>query len=216
MYLNKINVNPHYSECITSSDGNKISQLGNKTTSIKNSMETLFIGNEKKRKQNINKICGELIQRISTKTKNGEYERVEANKLNDGGRISTSLTHKTLANGVTKLFHAIKNELINQKDKSLSILVGHADKSVNIMLATLYQVYQQADKHIQKNINLGNNSLLKSQIPDFVSKEFTIQNDNLMIKNHDIMTVLEDIYKKHQGEIELLKRNASDKINSKL
>ncbi|MCV5246661.1 hypothetical protein OFC58_39295, partial [Escherichia coli] len=78
------------------------------------STETFFVGSEAKRQQNINKICGELILRISTKIKDDEYEILDAKKLNNRGRISAKLTHKILTNEVAKLVCLIKNELLNQ------------------------------------------------------------------------------------------------------
>lgn len=216
MDINSINVTRGIFERITSSIGNKFSQLVNIVVSIKNSAETLFVGSEAKRQQNINKTCGEFILRISTKTKNDEYEKLDAKKLNDSGCISTKLTHKTLTNDVTKLFSSIKNELLNQTKKSLSANEGHSDKSVNIMLATLYQVYQQANEHFQKNINPGHNDLLKSQIFELINNNFTIKSDCETTQNDNIIALLKNINEKYQGEIELLKRNVADKINHKL
>ncbi|MBI6215672.1 hypothetical protein JEP64_03580 [Proteus vulgaris] len=216
MEINSINVTRGIYERITSSIENKFSQLANIVVSIKNSAETLFVGSEAKRQQNINKTCGEFIQRISTKTKNDEYEKLDAKKLNDSGCISTKLTHKTLTNDVTKLFSSIKNELLNQTKKSLSVNEGHSDKSVNIMLATLYQVYQQANEHFQKNINPGHNDLLKSQIFELINNNFTIKSDCETTQNDNIIALLKNINEKYQGEIELLKRNVADKINHKL
>ncbi|MBI6544589.1 hypothetical protein JEO90_14290 [Proteus vulgaris] len=216
MEINSINVTRGIYERITSSIENKFSQLANIVVSIKNSAETLFVGSEAKRQQNINKTCGEFIQRISTKTKKDEYEKLDAKKLNDSGCISTKLTHKTLTNDVTKLFSSIKNELLNQTKKSLSANEGHSDKSVNIMLATLYQVYQQANEHFQKNINPGHNDLLKSQIFELINNNFTIKSDCETTQNDNIIALLKNINEKYQGEIELLKRNVADKINHKL
>lgn len=203
-------------ERITSSIGNKFSQLANIVASIKNSTETFFVGSEAKRQQNINKICGELILRISTKIKDDEYEILDAKKLNNIGRISAKLTHKILTNEVAELVCLIKNELLNQADNFLSITEGHPDKSVNIMLATLYQVDQQVDEDIKSNTNFGYGSLLKLQISEVINNKFIIQNNNPMMKKHDMITLLKDINKRYQEEIELLKKNASDKINSKL
>lgn len=216
MEIDSKNITRGVFERITSSIGNKFSQLANVVAAIKNSTETFFVGSEAKRQQNINKTCGEFIQRISTKTKNDEYERLDAKTLNDSGRISSRLTHKELTNDVTKLFCSIKNELSNQTDKSLSLTEGHPDKSVNIMLATLYQVYQQANEHFQKNINPGHNDLLKSQIFELINNNFILESDCKTTQNDNVIALLKNINEKYQGELEPLKRNATDKINSKL
>ncbi|WP_193014524.1 MULTISPECIES: hypothetical protein [Gammaproteobacteria] len=204
------------SERITIGVENKCSQLANVVAAIKNSTETFFMGSEAKRQQNTNKTCGELIQRISSQTKNYEYEVLDVKKLNGSGCISTRFTHKTLTNDVTKLFCSIKNELLNQTHKTLSCTHGHPDKSVNIILATLYQVYQQADKFIQKNINPGHNDLLKSQIFELISNNFIIESDRQMTQNDNVIELLKNINKNHKDTLHSQKEISKEKIEYKI
>lgn len=195
---------------------NKCSQLVNLVAAIKNSAETFFSGNETKKQQNTRKTCGELIQRISTQSKNHNYEVLDIKKMNKNEHISTRFTHKTLSKGVTELFGSIKNELLNQTDKKLSLTQGHLDKSVNLMLATLYQVYQQADKFIQKNINPGHNDLLKSQILELINNNFVIESTGKTTQNDDSIELLKNINEKYKDVLNSYKKTSKEKIEHKI
>ncbi|CRL58913.1 hypothetical protein [Proteus penneri] len=204
---------------IISSIEKKYSQLANVITALKNSTQTFFVGSETKRQQNINKICGEFIYRISTQTKNNEDERLNVTKLNDSGsgsgRISTRLTHKTLTKDVNNLFNLIQSELLNQPDKNLSITEGHSDNSVNIMLAILYQVYQQADKYTKNDINYTNNSALKFQILGLINN-LIIKSNSESTENGNAMTLLKNMNEKYKNELDLQIEKMKEKIEYKI
>lgn len=188
----------------------KYSQLADVITGLKNSTQTFFVGSEAKRQQNINKICGEFICRISTQTENNEDERLNVTKLNDSGsgRISTRLTHKTLTKDVNNLFNLIQSELLNQPDKNLSITEGYSDNSVNIMLATLYQLYQQAD-------NYTNNSSLKFQILELINN-LIIKNNSEATENDNAIKLLKNMNEKYKNELELQIEKMKEKIEYKI
>ncbi|MBJ2116298.1 MULTISPECIES: hypothetical protein [Proteus] len=202
---------------IISSIEKKYSQLANVITALKNSTQTFFVGSETKRQQNINKICGEFIYLISTQTKNNEDERLNVTKLNDSGsgRISTRLTHKTLTKDVNNLFNLIQSELLNQPDKNLSITEGYSDNSVNIMLATLYQLYQQADKYTQDDINYTNNSSLKFQILGLINN-LIIKSNSESTENGKAMTLLKNMNEKYKNELDLQIEKMKEKIKYKV
>ncbi|WP_311748767.1 hypothetical protein [Proteus penneri] len=202
---------------IISSIEKKYSQLANVITALKNSTQTFFVGSETKRQQNINKICGEFIYLISTQTKNNEDERLNVTKLNDSGsgRISTRLTHKTLTKDVNNLFNLIQIELLNQPDKNLSITEGYSDNSVNIMLATLYQLYQQADKYTQDDINYTNNSSLKFQILGLINN-LIIKSNSESTENGKAMTLLKNMNEKYKNELDLQIEKMKEKIKYKV
>ncbi|EEG83488.1 hypothetical protein PROPEN_04256 [Proteus penneri ATCC 35198] len=124
--------------------------------------------------------------------------------MNDSGsgRISTRLTHKTLTKDVNNLFNLIQSELLNQPDKNLSITEGYSDNSVNIMLATLYQLYQQADKYTQDDINYTNNSSLKFQILGLINN-LIIKSNSESTENGKAMTLLKNMNEKYKNELDL-------------
>ncbi|MBJ2108189.1 hypothetical protein [Proteus terrae] len=203
-------------EHITIDVENKCSQLANLVATLKNSVATFFTGSETKRQQNTKKICGELIQRISTQKKDHGYEVLDIKKMNDNKHISTRFTHKTLDNTVTELFCSVKNELLNQTDKKLSLTKGHSDESVNIMLAALYQIYEQADKFLQKNINFGYNSLLKTRIFELIINNFIIENIEGATQNDKLIELLKNMHDIYKYELNSYKEISKEKIEYKI
>ena len=157
-----------------------------------------------------------MIQRISTQKKDHGYEVLDIKKMNDNKHISTRFTHKTLDNTVTELFCSVKNELLNQTDKKLSLTKGHSDESVNIMLAALYQIYEQADKFLQKNINFGHNSLLKTRIFELIINNFIIENIEGATQNDKLIELLKNMHDIYKYELNSYKEISKEKIEYKI
>lgn len=200
---------------------NNNSTLANIITSVKNSIKTFFVGSEMRKRENIHKICAEFIIRISTTKIYDEAEILDATKLNANAKISARVTHGMLSKNINKLFNLIKKEMSNQKDKSLSPIDGHADKSVNIMLASLYKAYEKTELSVNDNIKTKNNAVLKSQIEEIITENFKIkrtfifnqENDSEKIDKEMVMPLLKEISQKYETELEKLTQNANNKID---
>lgn len=200
---------------------NNNSTLANMIASVKNSIKTFFVGSEMRKRENIHKICAEFITRISTTKIYNEAEILDENKLNSSAKISARVTHKILSKNINKLFNLIKKEMLNQNDKSLSPIDGHADQSVNIMLAALYRAYEKTEPSMSNNIGSTNNAVLKSQIEEIITENFTIkkmsvsnqQNDFEKIDKENVMPLLKKISQKYEKELEELTQNATNKID---
>lgn len=209
-------------ERITSRIENKFCQLADSLTSIKNSAKTLLLGSEDRKKENINWICAKFIYRISVPI-NHEYETINEKKLSLNVAISSRFRHNTLSGNASELFGLIGNELLKQQDNKLSFTDGHQHKQVNLMLATLYEVYKKADEFVQKNTHAGLNSYLKSQIECLIRDNFIIE----QVQENDVRTVvnaqkksvidcLENIHEKYKDKLNLHKENMKEKIEHKI
>lgn len=176
----------------------QFAHLKESMTSIKNSCKTFLFGSDQRKQQNIEKICGEFIYRI----KNEEIKSFDEHKMNQYLNISTRFTHHTFSKDEKGLFALIKNEIINNTDKSLSLFKGHANGSINLMLATLQQAINKADK-------CGGSNILTEQIYSFMAVNF-------LIDKYDAEVILNNISKNYGKEIAELENMAGERIEKAL
>lgn len=205
----KIDLNNRIStfERVTSSIENKFGQLSDLLTSVKNSAKTLLFGSEYRKNENINWICAKLINRIAVPI-NDVYDTINEKKLSLDTTISSRFKHDSLSGDATKLFNLVKNELLKQQNNKLSFTDGHSSKQVNLMLATLYEVYKHANEFEEKRIHPELNFLLKSQIESLIKDKFIIEeqigNEKRVVNNEDgkVIGFLKDMHNKYKEELE--------------
>lgn len=208
-------------ERVTSSIENKFSQLSDLLISIKNSAKTLLLGSEERKKENINWICAKLINRITVPI-NHKYDTINEKKLSLEATISSRFKQNSLSGNTTELFSLVKNELLKQQNNRLSFTDGHPNKQVNLMLATLYEVHEQASAFIKNKIHPGLNLYLKSQIECLIKDNFIIEyktgNEKSTVNNEysEFIDFLSNMHEKYKDELNNHKKALKEKIEYKI
>ncbi|SUC00305.1 Uncharacterised protein [Proteus vulgaris] len=208
-------------ERVTSSIENKFGQLSDLLISVKNSTKTLLFGSECRKNENINWICAKFINR-NTVPINDKYDTINEKKLSLDTTISPRFKHHSLSGNATELFSLVKNELLKQQNNKLSFTNGHPSEQVNLMLATLYEVHEQASVFEQEKIHPGLNRYLKSQIECLIKDNFIIEeqtgNEKRTVNNEDgkVIGFLKNMHDKYKEELEHHKKALKEKIDYKM
>lgn len=162
-------------------------------TSLKNTMVTFFAGSAEKKTHNITKTCAELLLKT---TGSQPPEPLKLGQLFDLSTFSSRFTSGTMTQSSERAFCLIKNELQQQKNKTLTLTEGHQDKNVNIMLATLGKLYFETE-----------DNLLKTEIENFCTQNFSIEaggGNEPVVRYNDIphtKNMLENMSAKYQEDM---------------
>lgn len=195
--ISRTNYESNYSNTFTASIPSEnrsqgvIDSLRHKAALIRNSSKTILLGNFECKDKNILHTCAELLNRFNH---NGQKGQISELKELGSGHFSSRFFQSIKSEKTAILFNRIISEIKKYHSENISLLDGHNDEIVNLLLATLCK--------LQKNEALDLS--LRNEIKANTKYRFITENGDFLNEN-ELELMMANIAKKYESQVKELK-----------